>query len=295
MSLHIGTGKAQQTNTLLNELALCREDRQRFSRVFLNRTLHDAQLKYVEEAHATTNCLATSNRWGKTTVLLNLHAHACVFKTGGEPKYLDPVTGTLNQEAWVKLKYNTIHTAGDFETTTLVWDDAHKALVECPNFRAMVKDAPRSLPPHIDFIHGSKWKFRTLGHNAKGIDGNSFYVITIDEAGWIEGLETMMSNVIRIRVADVRGEIHLVGTFKPGISIDFYKFAVRAAAYTGTGITLDHRAPEGSDLPESLTLDASIRSYLRAYFADKPVDAELADNLKKIGLTEDEFTMAVAA
>ena len=82
--LEVGTGKAAEANSLLEALGRGREDRQYFSRTFLNRTLHDSQLQYVENAQATVNCLATSNRWGKTTVLLNVHAHACIYKSGGE-------------------------------------------------------------------------------------------------------------------------------------------------------------------------------------------------------------------
>lgn len=294
MSLQVGTGKAAEANSLLEALGRGREDRQFFSRTFLNRTLHDSQLEYVENAQATVNCLATSNRWGKTTVLLNVHAHACIYKSGGEPKYLQ-LNGAIDQDAWLKLKYNTIHTAGDFETSMLVWDDTHKALAESPKFAAMVKDAPRSMPPHLTFVHGAKWKFRTLGHNASGIDGNSFYVVSIDEAGWIEGLETMMSNVIRVRVADVRGVIHLVGTFKPGISKDFYKFCVRAAAHTGVGITLDHRTGDDTvEVADAASLDSSIRKYLREFFAGQDVTEDVADNLARIGVTRDELMEVVA-
>jgi hypothetical protein len=250
---------------LLSALARGREDHQYFSRTFLNRSLHDAQLEYVENAVASINVLPTSNRWGKTTVLSHVHFHGCIYKTGGEPKYLTPA-GSIDNQKFVRLRYNTIHTADDFETTTLVWDEAHKIIGESPRMAAFIKDAPRSKPPHIEFVHGSKWKFRTLGHDASGIDGNSFYIISIDEAGWITGLETMMGNVIRVRIADVRGVIHLVGTMKPGISKDFYKYSVRASAYTGTGIALDHRTDSEAGLDENdATLDSSVRRYVREW------------------------------
>jgi hypothetical protein len=292
VSLQVATGKAGEVNQLLEALARGREDDQFFSDFFLNRRLHDGQLEYVQNANATVNCLATANRWGKTTVLLHVHAKACVYKTGGEPKYA--AGGEVDNTLFLTLKYNTIHTAGDFETAMLVWEDAHKIMGESPNFRALVRDAPRSKPPHIDFITGSRWKFRTLGHDASGIDGNSFYVVSIDEAGWIDGLEKMMGNVVRVRVADVRGVIHLVGTFKPGVSRDFYKFCVRAAAYTGKGITLDHRsADDGTDpLPVS-SLDQAIRRYLRDYFRGRKIGKELQVDLFHLGIDRDELVDAV--
>jgi hypothetical protein len=73
----------------------------------------------------------------------------------------------------------------------------------------------------------------------------------------------MMRNVLKVRTADVRGRIVIVGTFKPGISRDFYKVCVRASAYTGKAISFDHRADD--ETGEAETLDSSIRRYLREY------------------------------
>jgi hypothetical protein len=263
----VGTGKAAEASAALEALARGRDDHQFFSRAFLNRTLHDGQLEYVENANATVNCLATANRYGKTTLLSHRHFHKCVYKIGGEPRYLLDDGLTMDAKKFARLRYNTIHTGLLWETAALVWDEAHKIINESPRLEAFIKERPKSKPPHIEFIHGSKWKFRTLGHNAEGIDGNSFYHISIDEAGWAENLEEMMQNVIRVRVADVQGTIDIVGTFKPGVSKDFYKFCVRASAYTGRGIGFDHR-DDSADEAQSGGLDASIRRYLRQYGID---------------------------
>lgn len=292
MSLEVGTGKAGEANDLLGALERGRRDHQYFSRTFLNRELHDGQLEYVENAEATVNVLATANRWGKTTVLSHVHYHANVYKTGGEPKYLDPITGAVNHEAWLRLRYNTIHTADLAETARLVETEARKLKDENPLLSAFIRDFPLSLPVNCHFIHGARWGFRTLGHDASGIDGNSFYVASVDEAGWIPDLEEKNNNVIRIRVADVSGRIHYVGTFKPGVSKDFYKFAVRASAYTGRGLTFDHRTDDAEAVDSGL--DQSIRRYLREFFArwGKPIEGELAEDLAKLGISLDEFADA---
>jgi hypothetical protein len=261
--VYVSTGKATEADKALDALARGREDHQFFSRIFLNRTLHDGQLEYVSHADATVNVLATANRYGKTTLLSHRHFHSCIYKIGGEPKYLD-AEGAMDVDKLVRLRYNTVHTAGGWETTALVWDEAHKIMGESRMLDAFIKDKPKSKPPHIEFIHGARWKFRTLGHNAEGVDGNSFYLISIDEAGWIENLETMMQNVLRVRVADVQGMIDIVGTFKPGVSKDFYKFAVRASAHTGKGLGFDHR-DQAEDETQAQDLDGSIRRYLRDY------------------------------
>jgi hypothetical protein len=109
--------------------------------------------------------------------------------------------------------------------------------------------------------------FRTLGNNASGVDGKSIYYLSIDEAGWITGLDEMMRNVLRIRIADVRGIIDLVGTFKPGISRDFYKMCVRASAYTGVAIDFAHGSDDESENTPT-SLDSSIEKYLRQFGID---------------------------
>lgn len=253
-----------------------RLDQEFFWEVFLNRKPHPGQLDFITNAQATINALACSNRYGKTTLLAGVHYHACVYKVGGEPRFLDE-DGNFLYDEYRKLRYNTVHTAGEWEQAYEVWDDALRLHKESPYLQAFVKATPRSLPPHIDFANGARWRFRTLGPNGSGVDGKSFYVLSIDEAGWITNLEEMMQNVLRVRVADVRGRIFIVGTFKPGISKDFYKVCVRASAYTGTGLTLDHRTND--DQAASGDLDAAIRQYAREFGLD--LDGEIARLKKK--------------
>lgn len=220
-----------------------REDPCYFSHYFLRRQLHDAQADFVLDAEATVNLLATANRWGKTTVLTVRHCHKCFYKLGAEPRYFPE--GEFDADAFSRLKYYTIHCAGLWDTARLVWDDFHKIYAESARLGPFIKDAPRSLPPHVTFLNGSRWLFRTTGDKGEGIDGHSFYYISVDEAGWLTNLDEMMRNVLRIRVADVRGAIDLVGTMKPGISRDFFTYARRAGIATGKKVAFDHR--DGKD------------------------------------------------
>jgi hypothetical protein len=267
VSLHVGTGKAKGVNDVLVALARGRSDHQFFSRVFLGRTLHDGQMKFVEGAEAKINALATANRWGKTTVLSEMHFHAGIYKTGAEWRYMNE-DGTLDLDIFTGLKYETVHTAGEWEQATFVWDDMVKLATESKYLAPFVEAMPKSKPPHIRGINGWKGMFRTLGVNASGVDGKSIYLLSIDEAGWITDLDTMMRNVLRVRTADVRGRIVIVGTFKPGISRDFYKVCVRASAYTGVGIGFDHATDESEEGSSTLNLDTSIEKYLKDYGID---------------------------
>lgn len=263
MSLEVGTGKAGMVNQLLEGFARGRNDIPFFSEFFCGRKLHDGQVEFVTNGVAKVNTLATANRWGKTTTLFVVHAHAGVYKTGAEYRYVND-DGTVNLDAFTSLKYETVHTAGEWEQAAFVWEDAQKIIAEQPRFAALVSEYPRSKPPFIKGINGWKWMFRTLGYNASNIDGKSIYVLSIDEAGWIENLDEMMRNVLRVRVADVRGRIVIVGTFKPGISRDFYKIAVRASAYTGRAIGFAHQTDE-EDSGRASNLDSAIAGYLREF------------------------------
>lgn len=269
MSLTVGSD-VQKGSRMEDAFQRGREDQEFFWQFFLNRRPHAGQLKFITEGEATINALACSNRYGKTTLLAGRHFHKCIYKVGGEPRYLSD-DGAFDLDAFLKLRYNTVHTSGEWEQAAEVWDDAHRLMKESQPLQAFVKNAPKSLPPHIDFINGARWRFRTLGANGSGVDGKSFYYISIDEAGWITNLEEMMQNVLRVRVADVRGVIDIVGTFKPGISIDFYKIAVRASAYTGAGLALDHRTVDEDEAGDDI--DAAVRRYARELGFD--LDGEL--------------------
>lgn len=265
MSLEIGTGKAQETASLLDAFARGRNDPEFFCEFFMGRRLHAGQAEFIKNAEAKVNCLATANRWGKTTELTGLHLHAGTYKTGAEWRYINEDM-TMDMDVFTKLKYETVHTAGEWEQAQFVWEDILRIREENVRAAALIRDFPKSLPPFIRGINGWKWMFRTLGNNASNIDGKSIYLLSIDEAGWIDNLDEMMRNVLRVRTADVQGRIVIVGTFKPGISRDFYKVCVRASAYTGRRIDFAHGTDEEGDAPANL--DAAIGKYLKEFGID---------------------------
>jgi hypothetical protein len=264
-------------DTLLNALARGRKDTEFWWKFFLNRQPHPGQLEFHENCNATINALVTANRWGKTTLLPAIHLKAQMYKEGAEARYLT-ADGKVDAQLFAKLRYRTIHTSENWQLASLVWDEALKLIQENPKLAAFIADTPHTLPPHIDTIFGGRWKFRTLGFDSRGIDGESYYLVSVDEAGWIEDLESQMGNVIRVRVADVRGRIIIVGTFKPGISRDFFKIAVRAAAHTGADIAFDHREELEAGLEVGSQIDPTIRHLCEKYGfpIDEYIDAATA-------------------
>ena len=167
MSLLVGTGKAPETDVLLDAIQRGRNDHQFFSRFFLNRTLHDGQLHFVENAEATVNALACANRFGKTFSLSHIHYHAATYKTGGESRYLND-DGIVDMEAFVKLRYRTLHSAGEWEQAALVWDEMLKLRNENPILSQMVTKAPRSKPPYINLLNGQLREVSDVGGGRLG-------------------------------------------------------------------------------------------------------------------------------
>ena len=250
-----------------------------FWHFFLLRCPHPGQLRFLENANANINLLACSNRYGKTTMLSGRHIKNCVYKLGAEERFLTN-DFVFNYESFIRTRYRTVHTAGEWDQASEVWEDAQKLINESSRLDAFVHNIKRSPPYEIEFINGAKWLFRTLGVRGSGIDGKSFYRLSIDEGGWILDLEEMLNNVLTIRVADVRGQIDIVGTFKPGMAKDFFKLCVRASAATGAGIGFDHRSVDGG---ESVDLDATVRAYAKQFGFD--LDAEV-EKARALGIIE---------
>jgi hypothetical protein len=247
-------------------LSRARIDQIFFWHYFLLRCPHPGQRAFIENANATINALACSNRYGKTTILAGRHFHKNIFKVGAEHLYLDPGEDgyEFNVRNFLRTRYRTVHTAGEWDQAAEVWEDAQKLIAESPRLAMLITSDKKSMPPHINFLGGARWLFRTLGIKGSGIDGKNFYLLSIDEGGWIMDLEEMMRNVLQIRIADVRGQIDVVGTFKPGMSKDFFKICVRASAATGVGISFDHRSQsEGTEVDEdqAASLDEAIFKY----------------------------------
>jgi hypothetical protein len=225
-----------------------RHDVEFFAHHFCDLNLHEGQLEYLTNAQATYNLVLTGNRWGKTTAVGVKHLHCQFYKLGAEPRYMD-ADGQIDPRKFRRVRYLTCHTAGLYETAEMVWNEVEQLVKNNEHLAPwLVTPLPRSKPHEIRFIHNGRWYFRTLGDDGEGIDGKSFYLITIDEAGWEAKIEQIINNVARMRVADVRGMVDCLGTAKPGTSQGFFNLAVQAQAYLGDERQLDH---SGSSKPRS--------------------------------------------
>ena len=261
--------------SVVDDLRRAREDPAFFSHRFCKRKLHDGQAEWITKANAAVNVLATGNRYGKTSVVTVGHAHSCIFKIGGEPRYTAD-DGSFDMEAMAGLEYNTAHAAPSNELAKIVWQDFNRMRRASPDLDVWVESMPRSEPYNITFIQGAVWRIRTVGDDASSLDGRSNYLISVDEAGWLAKLEEMMDNVLTLRVADVRGRIWLVGTMKPGeVSQGFYKYAMKAAAGVGTDLAIEHVTTGKALGKRKYPVDPSIYRYCieRGIELDELLDA----------------------
>jgi len=157
------------------------------------------------------NTLVPGNRWGKSTIIAEKHIWACISKHGLKAK---------TKAEWKAAEYETISVAMSADQAAIVFKEAKKLLKDSP-LRVLVK-AMRSTPfPHIIFANGAVFHCRSAHDDGKYIDGHAYRYLSIDEAGWIPNLKSLMTNVIVMRLAG-GGEIDLIGTPKGYNDLYFY-------------------------------------------------------------------------
>lgn len=182
-----------------------------FANLLLPKKPHPGQIKWLRNAKQHINTLVPGNRWGKSTVIAMKHIHKCVFKVG--------IKAATVQE-WKSAQYETISVAMSADQAEIVFKEA-KRLLGAPAMKPLVR-AFRSTPfPHIIFWNGSIMHCRSAHDDGKYIDGHAYRFLSIDEAGWITNLRSLMTNVIVMRLAG-GGEIDLIGTPKGYNDLYFY-------------------------------------------------------------------------
>lgn len=170
---------------------------------------HPGQVKWLQSSTAAINVLVPGNRWGKSTVIAMKHIWKCVFQVGMSPE--ERATGE---------SYETISVAMSADQAGIVFKEA-KRLLQSKMLRPLVKTFRSSPFPHIIFTNGSIMHCRSAHDDGKYIDGHRYRYLSIDEAGWISNLRSLMTNVILMRLAG-GGEIDLIGTPKGYNDLYFY-------------------------------------------------------------------------
>lgn len=167
------------TNTLKKSPTKNELLRERWKRGRLSYKLHSGQIlfrnKYNEEWQKSHNQLFVgecSRQFGKSFEQAVLHVETCIRKKNARTKY----------------------------ATAFLTD-----LVEfiIPNFNTVIEDCPQDLAPKYK-TQGSKWVFPNgseiklvgLDKHPNSLRGNAIDLITIDEAGFVDGLDYLYKSVI---------------------------------------------------------------------------------------------------
>lgn len=170
---------------------------------------HPGQVRWLQSSVQPINTLVPGNRWGKSTVIAMKHIWKCVFRVGQTPAQRLRGDG-----------YETISVAMSADQAGIVFREA-KLLLQSKTLRPLVKEFRTSPFPHIVFRNGSVMHCRSAHDDGKYIDGHAYRYLSIDEAGWIQTLRFLMTNVILMRLAG-GGEVDLIGTPKGYNDLYFY-------------------------------------------------------------------------
>jgi hypothetical protein len=189
----------------------CAKDPNLFARTFLPKKPHKGQALWLTMSVQPINTLVPGNRWGKSTIIAEKHIWSCIFKVGIKVK---------TRAEWKAAEYETISVAMSADQAAIVFKEAKKLLKDSP-LKVLVKSM-RSTPfPHIIFANGAIFHCRSAHDDGKYIDGHAYRYLSIDEAGWIPNLKSLMTNVIVMRLAG-GGVIDLIGTPKGYNDLYFY-------------------------------------------------------------------------
>lgn len=224
---------------------------------------HAGQVTWLRNANESINVLVPGNRFGKSVVEAMRHVHRCVFKLGAEAD---------GRHSWRSMPYETISVSVSADQAEIVFDEAVR-LVSTPQMKPLVKRIYRTPFPKIVFFNGSVMNCRSAHEDGKYIDGHSYRLVSIDEAGWLKNdLKKLMNGVIILRLAG-GGLIDLVGT--PKGYTDLYWYANRGLRgvkgyYTQKGSIYDNPFLSPTDLKmrDELLEQADARLRMQVMYGD---------------------------
>jgi hypothetical protein len=174
-----------------------------FAKYMLKSPPHPGQVVWLENSNKHINVLVPGNRWGKTYVIAMSHIWHNAFKIGLKGLSLD----ARKAEA-----YQTVSTAPSFDQAGLVYKAA-KQLLSTRAMAPLVRRFRATPFPSIEFRNGSTMHVRSLHDDARYVDGHGYAFLSIDEAGWIPNLRTLIDSVLLMRLAG-GGKVDLIGTPK---------------------------------------------------------------------------------
>lgn len=185
--------------------------------------LHPGQIKYLK---ATTskrtkiNILVPSNRWGKSSMVACLQIWYLFYKFG---------VRTGNRTSWAKTEYRTANIAPRASLVEPVFKYIDQIMtskfpINLPDGRMVtnkcliewfyLKEKTNNSPPFKQFFQNNAYiEHRTIGATASdSLEGKPFGLITYDEGGRSDHLESEVNGTLLARLFDWQGPLHIVST-----------------------------------------------------------------------------------
>lgn len=204
-------------DTLRRFVIRCKRDPVFFVRTMLGEIPHPGQEAWLNDAVEYINVLVPGNRYGKSYVIGFRHLWHAWLKVG---------TPFRDQEQWMREPYQTISLGATDDQARIVFRLIQRFLRH-PAMRPFVVSERSSPFPQIKLWNGSVINVRSAAEGGKYVDGHAYRYVSVDEAGWIDDLKELMTNVLIMRLAG-GGKIDLIGTPK-GIGSGLYWYWNRAA------------------------------------------------------------------
>lgn len=203
--------------TLRRFVIRCKRDPAFFVRTMLGEDPHPGQRDWLEKADEYVNVLVPGNRYGKSYVIAFRHLWHAWLKVG------IPFEG---QAEWMRAPYQTISLGATDDQARIVYRLIQR-FIRHPVMRPFVISERSSPFPQVKLWNGSIINVRSAAEGGKYVDGHAYRYVSVDEAGWIDDLKELMTNVLIMRLAG-GGRIDLIGTPK-GIGSGLYWYWNRAA------------------------------------------------------------------
>ena len=178
---------------------------------------HEGQRRWLREAFAPINVLVPGNRFGKSTVTAMRHLWFATIK-------FVPRGAQFIETA--EKPYQTISLAYSSEQAKIVFEMV-RSIALSETFSPLVKDIKESPYPKIELFNGSVIHVRSAHDGGKYVDGFEYRFISLDEAGYIDDLKSLVNGVLLMRLAG-GGILDLLGTPKGISSQGLYWYATRA-------------------------------------------------------------------
>lgn len=181
---------------------------------------HEGQREWLRNAFAPINVLVPGNRFGKSTVTAMRHLWFAATK-------FIPRGRVLIETA--EKRYQTISLAYSSEQARIVFEMI-RSLAMSETFSPLVADIKESPYPKIELFNGSIVNVRSAHDGGKYVDGFEYRYISLDEAGYIDELKSLINGVLLMRLAG-GGILDLLGTPKGITQQGLYWYATRALSH----------------------------------------------------------------